>query len=161
MLIKHHSIELKVHFWGFPGEVFVCSTEVAESSRFLVNWSLEVQLLDDATWSEAEIIFGDSNEIIVRHTFLNGTIRVDMDGKWISKTNSIRNLDQNSVGESIGNKGFGNESSVVSGGSIDLRWVFTGESTTSMWAPSTIGINNNFSSSESGISCWSSNIELS
>ena len=125
MSLKQGSIQLKVHFWSFPGEVLIVSAKVAESSGFLINWSLEIQLLDNATWSEAEIIFDDSNEVLIGHTFLNGAIGVNVDGKWVSKTNSIRNLDQDSVGETIGNKRFGDISTVVSGRSVDLGWVFS------------------------------------
>jgi hypothetical protein len=65
------------------------------------------------------------------------------------------------VSEFVGNNGLGNISTVVSSRSVDLGLIFSGESTSTMWAPSTIGIDNDFSSSETGISSWTSDIELS
>jgi len=83
-----------------------------------------------------------------------------VDGEWIGEANGVGYLDEASVGETVGNNGLGDVSSVVGGRSVDLRLILSGESTSTVWAPSTIGIDDNFSTSETGISGWTSNIEL-
>ena len=65
------------------------------------------------------------------------------------------------MGESVGNNRLGNISSVVSSGSVDLGIILSRESTTSMWAPSSVGIDDDLSSSKTGISSWSTNVEFS
>ena len=64
------------------------------------------------------------------------------------------------MGKTVGDQRFGNISSIVCSGSIDLGIIFTGESTSTMWAPSTISVDNNFSSGQTSISEGSSLDEL-
>jgi len=158
---SNRSIELEWLLWCFPCEIWIVSSEVTEGSCFLENWSFQLEFLYNHSWSEVEIVLGNSNKVCVGHTFFDGTVWINMDRKWISESDSVRNLNQNSMGETIGNQRFSDISSIISSRSIDLGIIFSGESTSTMWAPSTIGVDNNFSSSQTGISSWSSNIEAS
>ena len=133
---------------------------MTEGGGLLVDWSLQIELLDDGSWSEAEVVLDDSDEIVIGHTLLDGSVRVDVDGEWVSETNGVGDLDEASVGEAVGNDGLGDVSSVVGSRSVDLGLILSGESTSTMWAPSTIGVDNNFSSSETGIGGWTTNVEL-
>ena len=65
------------------------------------------------------------------------------------------------MGEAIGNEGFGDVSSEVSSRSIDLGGILSRESTATVWAPSTVGIDDDLSSSETSISVRSTLAELS
>jgi len=134
---------------------------MTEGGRFLVDWSLQIELLDDGAWSEAEVILDNSDQIVVGHALLNGSVRVNVDGEWIGESNGVRILDQASVSELVGNNGLGNISTIVGGRSVDLGWVLSGESTSTMWAPSSIGVDDDLSSGKSGISSWTSDVELS
>ena len=88
---------------------------MTEGGGLLVNWSLEVELLDDGSWSEAEVVLDDSDEIVIGETLLDGSVRVNVDGEWVGETNGIRYLDEASVSKTIGNDRLGNISSVVGG----------------------------------------------
>ena len=119
------SVELEVHLWGLPGEILIFSSEMSKGSGFLVDWSLEIKLLDDVTWSEVEIISNDSNKIVIGEAFLDCSVGVNVNGEWVSKSDGIGDLNEASVGESIGNNRLGDESSVVGSGSVDLRWILS------------------------------------
>jgi len=56
-------------------------------------------------------------------------------------------------------QGLGDPSAGIGSGTIDFGWVFTRESTSSVGSPSTISINDNLTSSCSGISLRTSNYE--
>jgi len=84
-----------------------------------------------------------------------------MNGQRISQTNRIRNLNEASMAESISYHRLGNIASIVSSRSVDLRLILSGEGTTSMRSPATVGVNNNFSASQTCISLRSSDVKLS
>jgi len=133
---------------------------VAKGGSLLEDWTLKVKFLDDGTRAEVEIISHDANKVVVVHAFLYCTIGVDMDGKRVSNSNSVRYLHEHSMCKAIGNERLGNISSEVGGRSVDLRGVLSREGTTSMRAPSTVGIDNNLSSSETSVSSGSTEAEL-
>ena len=73
-----HSVELAVHLLRvLPGEVRVHPTEVAESSSLLINGSLEIELLDDGSGSEAEIFLDDAHKVVISQALLDSAVRVD------------------------------------------------------------------------------------
>ena len=86
---------------------------MTESCGFLVDWSLEIKLLNDISWSEVEIILDDSNEIIIGESLLDCSVRVNVDGKWVGETDGIGDLNEASMGETVGNNGLGNISSII------------------------------------------------
>ena len=93
---------------------------MAVSSSLSVDRSLEIELLDDVTGSETEVVSNDGGEVLIRSSVLDGTVRIDMDGEGFGKTDSIRDLDEDSGGKAIGDKRLGNVSTVVSSRSVDL-----------------------------------------
>ena len=62
---------------------------MTKSSGLLVDWSLQIQFLDDGSWSEAEVVLDDSDEVIIGDSILDGTIRVNVDGEWISEADGV------------------------------------------------------------------------
>ena len=62
---------------------------MTKSSGLLVDWSLQIQFLDDGSWSEAEVVLDDSDEVIIGESILDGTIRVNVDGEWISEADGV------------------------------------------------------------------------
>lgn len=79
----------------------------------MVDWSLEIKFLYDVTWSEVEIILDDSYEIIIGESLLDCSVRVDVDREWVGETNGIGDLNEASMGETVGNNGLGNKSSII------------------------------------------------
>ena len=62
---------------------------MTKSSGLLVDWSLQIQFLDDGSWSEAEVVLDDSDEVIIGDSILDGTIRVNVDREWISEADGV------------------------------------------------------------------------
>ena len=154
------SVELKVHLWGLPGEVLVFPAEVSEGSCLLVDGPLQIELLDDVAWPEVEILLHDQSDVVVAQSLLVGAERVDVDGEGVSETDGVGHLDQASVGQPIGDDRLGDVSSVVGSGPVDLGSVLSGKGATSVWAPSSIGIDNDLSSGEPCVGGWAANLEL-
>ena len=57
------SIKFEVHLRGLPSEIWVISTEMSILSSLLVNWSLQIELLNDVAWSEVKVFNNDSCDV--------------------------------------------------------------------------------------------------
>lgn len=105
---------------------------------------LEIELLDDDTGPQVPVVSDDFNQIEVGH-LLAGTVGVDVDGQGLGDSDSVRELDESSSSETGGDQGLCDPSGSVSGRSVDLGKVLSGESTTSVSTPSTVGVDNDLS----------------
>ena len=125
----------------------------------LVDWSQEVELLDDVARAEVEVLLHNADEVLISESFLYGSIGFNMDGERVGQTDGVRNLDEDSVAEASCYQGLGNISTVVGSRSVDLGGVLAGEGTTTVRSPTTIGIDDNLSSSETRVSLGSTDDE--
>lgn len=148
----HSAIVCVEGFRSFPGEVRVAlDSEVTKAGGLLVDGSTELELLDDVTRAEVEVLANNASEELVILSTLNGAVGVDPDAEWVSQSNSVRNLDTNAMAEFGVYKRFSNKSGEVGSGSIDLGGVLSRVGTTSMGTPTTIRVDDDLSSSETGI----------
>jgi len=157
------ALEHKVGLGVLPSEVrlvFGVVTEVTESGGLLVDGSSQVEFLDDVTGSEGEVLSNDSGEPFVALTTLDGVVGVDPDGERIRKSDGVRYLNADSVAELGVYKGLSNPSGVVGSGAVDLGGVLSGVSTSTMGAPTTVRVDDNFSSGDTSISGGTTDIEL-
>lgn len=130
-------------------------TEVTVSSGLKVLRLLEVEGLDNKSGSEVEVLPDNFDELSI--ALLAGTVSVDEDGKRFSDTDGVRELDEGSSGETSSDKGLGDPSGSVGGGSVDLGPVLTGEGTTTVGTPTTVGVDNDLSTSETGVTLRTTN----
>lgn len=159
----HSDIKFEVSLGVLPGEsrlVFRVVSEMAESRGLLIDRSSKVELLDDVSRSEVEVFTNNTSEVLIIFTVLDGAVRVNPDGERVGKSNSVRNLDADSVAETSIDKRLSSETSIVSSRSIDLGGIFSRVSTSTMRAPATVRIDNNLSSSESSIGSGTTNVEF-
>ena len=105
--------------------------------------------LTDNSRSEVEVVSDDLDELGVR--LGTGAVRVDEDGKGLRDTDGVRELDKGSLGEASGDEGLGDPSGSVSGGSVDLGPVLSGEGSSTVGSPTTVSVNNDLSASETGV----------
>jgi hypothetical protein len=82
-----------------------------------------------------------------------------VDREGVGETNGVGDLHEDSRGEATGDQGLGDVSCVVGSRSVDLSGVLAGEGTATMGSPTTIGVNNDLSSSETRVSLGSTNNE--
>lgn len=82
---------------SFPGEIGIVSTEMTAGSSLFVDGSLKVEFLDDHTRSQIEVVDNNFLEIQISVAFSGSIVRVDVDRKRLSNTNTISNLDESSL----------------------------------------------------------------
>lgn len=144
--------------WLLPGEVRVVSAEVSVVSGLLVDWSLELKVSDDASWSQVEVLLDDFQNFSIG-LVLASSVGINEDGQWFSNTNGVGDLDEASGSQTSSNDGLGDPASGVGSRSIDLAWVLSREGTSSVGSPASVGIDDNLSSGQTSISLWSSDDE--
>jgi len=154
---SHSAIVNVEGFGSLPSEVRVAlDSEVTKSGGLLVDGSTELELLDDVAGAEVEVVLNNASEELVILTVLNGAVGVDPNAEWVSQSNSVRDLDANAMAEFGVYKRFSDISGEVGGGSIDLGGVLSRVSATSMGTPTTIRVDDDLSSGETGISAGTS-----
>jgi hypothetical protein len=143
----------------FPCEVSIIASEVSISSGLLVDRAGELEVTDDASRAEIEVVEDDRKEIRVGLSSLDSAIGINEHGEGLGDSDGIGDLDQAAASELRGNEGLSDPTNSVSGRAIDLGGVLSGESTASMGTPTSIGINDDLATSETSISVRASNDE--
>merc|ERR1711997_1448943 len=124
----------------------------------LEDWTLQVQILDNFSWSEVEVLFDDVSQF--RLGLARGAIVHNSNGKGFSYTNSIRHLNQTPAAKSSFDQGFGNPTGSIGSATIDFGVVLTTESSTAMGTPASISVYDDFTTSEASVSHGTTNDEV-
>lgn len=131
-----------------PVEVLV-GAEMAVLGRLQVDGPCEVELLDDDTGAHVEVVADDLDELL--RGLGGGAVGVDKDGQGLSDANGVRQLDQGATGKAGSDQGLGDPTGQVGGGTIDLGEVLAGEGTTTVGTPATIGVDNDLTARQTGV----------
>jgi len=118
----------------------------------------EIQLLDDDTGTEVEVALDNGEDLVVR--LGAGTVGVDEDGGGLGNTNGVGELDQGTAGETGVDDGLGDPASSVGSGTIDLGPILSRESSTTVGTVTTVGVDNDLASGDTGISLGTTDDEL-
>jgi len=155
-LPRLHHLSGNIELLGvLPGEVFVISAEVTVSGSGCVDGASHVELSDKASGLEVEVLHDDANAFFV----VSGAVGVNEHGHGIRDTNGVRNLNKCASAKLGGNKRLGDPSAVVGGRAIDLGRVLTREGSSAVGTPSTVGINDDLTSGQTGITVRSTDDE--
>jgi hypothetical protein len=130
-----------------PGEALV--GEVTVLGGLEVDGLGKVELLDNDTGAEIKVLADDLDELIRR--LLRGTVGLDEDGEGLGDTNGVGELDKGTAGKAGVNKGLGDPTADVGSGTVDLGVVLTGEGTTTVGTPATVGVDDDLTAGETGI----------
>lgn len=149
------SLELKL-LRLLPGEALV-GTEVSVLGSLEVDGLVQVELTDDDTRSEVKVLADDLDELL--RGLLRGAVRVDVDGEGLSDTNGVRQLDKGTSAEASVDQGLGDPSTNVGSRSVDLGEILTGESTTTVGTPATVGVDDDLSAGQTSITLGATNDE--
>jgi hypothetical protein len=117
-----------------PGEVLVGEVTVLGSLE--VDGLCKVQLLDNDTRTEVKVVPDDLDELV--GALVGGTVGLDEDGEGLGDTNGVGELDKGTASELSVDERLGNPTSDVSGRSVDLGVVLSGESTATVSTPTTL-----------------------
>lgn len=109
-----------------PGELI--TTKVTVAGGLGVDGLEEIQLLDDDTGAEIEVLLDDGEDLGIG--LGAGTVGVDEDGGRLGNTNGVRELDEGTAGEASGDDGLGDPATGVGSRAIDLGPILTRESST-------------------------------
>ncbi|ETV94787.1 hypothetical protein H310_11742 [Aphanomyces invadans] len=143
----------------FPGEVLVVAPKVTIGGGLLHNGALQLQVTLDATRAKVEVLLRDFNQVVVGHTFLDGAVRVDVNGQGVRHTNGVRQLHNDALGQTMVDQRLGNPASGVGGRTIDLGRVLAGESTATVGTPTAVGINDDLATGQTSITVRATNDE--
>lgn len=146
---------------GLPGEVGVNTTKVSVGRGLLHHRAAKVEVTDDATSTEIEVLLDDLDELQVGLSRAGGggAVGIHEDGKRVGKANTVGELHKGTVAEAGGDKGLGDPSGGVGGGSVDLGGVLSGEGSSSVGSPSSVCVNNNLSAGKTSITVGTTNDE--
>jgi hypothetical protein len=114
------------------------ATGLTVSAQFVIFTHLQVKVLAD-----------NLGELRVR--LLARAVRVDKDGQGLGDTNGVRELHQDTSRKTSCDEGLGNPARSVGGGPVDLGEVLSAESTTTAGSPASVGVNDNLSACDTGV----------
>lgn len=157
MLQLPGQVHLELELLGLlPGEALV-GTEVTELGSLVVDGLGKVELLDNDTGSHVKVGTDNVNELL--STLLRGAVAVDVDGAGLGDTDSVGQLDKSTAAELGIDEGLGDPAGEVGSGTIDLGEVLSGESTTTVGTPTTVGVDNDLTASQTGVTLGTTNDE--
>lgn len=130
---------------------------MAVLGRLQVDRPGQVELLDDDTGAHVEVVADDLDELV--RGLGGGAVGVDKDGQGLGDTNGVGQLDQGAAGEAGGDQGLGNPTGQVGGGTVDLGEVLAGEGTTAVGTPAAVGVDNDLTTSQTGVTLGTTNDE--
>ena len=111
---------------AFPWEAAVFlrfASEVSEGGGGLVDGFFESESIADVGWSEAEdFLYFFFKGLRIALCVLG---EAEIEAGWFGFTDGIGDLDETIFGKPCGDDIFGEVSGGVSGGAIDLAWVFS------------------------------------
>jgi len=140
----------------FPSEAL--ATEVTVGRRFLVDGVLEAELLDDLAWPEVEVVLDNLEQF--HFGFGRGAVAEDGDGEGFGDTDGIRDLDEDAFAKTGLDEGLGDPSGGISGGSVDLGEVLSGEGAATVGSPTTVGVDDDLTAGQTGITHGATDDEL-
>ena len=138
-----------------PSELL--ATEVSVAGGGLEDGLVEAEVADDATGAEVKVLLHELHEGLL--VILGGAVSVDVDGERVGDTNGVGELDADTVAEVVGHEGLGDPAGGVGGGTVDLGAVLAGEGTASVGAPTSVGVDDDLSAGEAGVTVGSADDE--
>lgn len=138
-----------------PSELL--ATEVSVAGGGLEDGLVEAEVADDATGAEVKVLLHELDEGLL--VILGGAVSVDVDGERVGDTNGVGELDADTVAEVVGHEGLGDPAGGVGGGTVDLGAVLAGEGTASVGAPTSVGVDDDLSAGEAGVTVGSADDE--
>ena len=119
----------------------------------------KVQLLDNDTRTEVKVVADDLDELV--GALVGCTVGLDEDGEGLSDTNGVRELNKGAARKAGRDEGLGDPSRGVSRRTVDLGEVLAGEGTSTVGTPASVGVDDNFTASETSITLRATNNETS
>ena len=117
----------------------------------------QTRWLTDDTRPEVPVVADDLDELSV--ALLASAVCIDEDGQGLSNTNGVRELYKATTSKATSNEGLSNPPGGVRSGTVDLGEVLSGESTSTVSSPTTVGVDDDLASGQAGITLRATNDE--
>ena len=139
---------------GFPGEFWFVAAEVAVGGGFAVDGAQQVEGLDDAFRPQVEVGADEFNDFFIG--YLAGAEGVDHQRYGLGDTNRVGDLDFAAGGQAGGDDVFGDITTGVGGGAVDLGGVFAGERATAVTCCAAVGVDDDLAAGQAAVAgpCW-------
>ena len=137
------------------------TTQMAISGSLLINRITKLQAIFNSLRAKIKKFIYLLRNLTIAHVYMAAAISIDIDIDGTSHTNSIRHLHQHFVSHTGCHQVLGNMTGCISGTTVYLTGVLTGESATTVSTFTTVGIYDNLASRQTGISVRSADNELS
>ena len=122
---------------------------MAVLGRLEVDGLGQIQLLDDDTGAQVEVVADDLDKLV--RCLLRGAVGVDVDREGLSNADGVRELDEGAASEAGGDEGLGDPATDVGSRAVDLGEVLAGEGTTTVSTPATVGVDDDLAAGQTGI----------
>lgn len=122
-----------------------------------VNGLGQVELLNNDTGSQVEVVTDDLDELI--RALGRGAVGVDVDGQGLSDTNGVRQLDEGTASEASSDQGLGDPTTDVGSRSVDLGEILSREGATTVSTPATVCVDNDLTTSQASVTLRATNNE--
>ncbi len=109
----------------------------------------KIELPDDDAGTEVEVVPDDLDELV--RGLGGGSVAVDVDGEGLGDTDGVRELHKGTAGEAGRDERLGDPAADVGSRSVDLGEILTGESTTTVGTPATVGVDDDLAAGEAGV----------
>jgi hypothetical protein len=134
---------------------------VAIGGGLLEHRTTQVEVADDGSRAKIKVVLDDLGDLDIG---LSGAgkasaVGINEDGQRVGDTNGVGELNQDTVSKTSSDDGLSDPTSSVSSRTIDLGGILSGESSTTMGTPTTIGINDDLAASETSITVRTTNDE--
>jgi len=149
-----------LHFEGlfvFPCEAFFSSAEVTVLGGLGELWLTEVEVTDNLARTEVKVLVDNGEDFLVG--LFAGAVSVDGERQWLGDADGVRDLDEDTSAEACLDEGLGHPSGGVGARPVDLGVVLTGEGTTAVGTPAAVGVDNDLTAGEAGVTLWSTDDE--
>ena len=133
---------------------------VAVSGSVGVDWLTELKARLDGVGAHIEDLRHLFSNLRIGHLHLRRTVGINVDVRWLSYADGVRHLHEDLSGHTGGNEIFSDVARCVRGRTIYLTRVFAGESSTTVSAFTAVGIDDDLTSGEAGISVGATDYEL-
>jgi len=130
---------------------------VAEVGGLLVDGTTEVEVADDESGAEVEVGVDDVEDLSIRLD--TSAVRVDVEGHGVGNTNGVRDLDEGTTAELGSDERLGDPAGSIGSRAIDLAGILAGEGSTTVGAPTTIGVDDDLTTSGTSITHGTTNDE--
>jgi hypothetical protein len=133
-----------------PSEALVAEVAVLGSSA--VDGVDEIELLDNNTGSEIEILVDDVDQFFA--ALVARSVCLDEQARWLRNSNGVGKLHECSSRQFSIDQRLGDPSCQVGSAAVDLAVVFARERASSVGSPAAIGVDDDLPASQTSISLW-------